>query len=83
MKRYSSFDEIDRDLKYLKLKSKIDLEEMKLSITSTKDMVADSLSPMNLLAGTVATLARRSFYGKVVDRFVKIKPLRKVIKRLF
>lgn len=83
MKRYNSFDEINRDLKYLRLKSKIDLEEMRLSMSSAKDVVTDSLSPRNLLAQTVAGLAKRTFYTKVIDKLIPSKPIQNFVKRLF
>lgn len=54
MKQYSSFEEIDRDLKILKLQNEIDKEEIKLSIQETKD----NLSPLSL-AGSVITAAVR------------------------
>lgn len=52
MKQYSSFEEIDRDLKILKLQNEIDKEEIKLSIQETKD----NMSPLSL-AGSVITAA--------------------------
>lgn len=53
-KTYSNFEEIDRDLKILRLKSEIAKEELKLSLHDTKE----ELSPNKLLlgfAGGVAT----------------------------
>lgn len=83
MKRYKSFDEINRDLKYLRLKTKIDMEEIKLGITSTKDMLAETFSPKNLLIGTISTVAKKRFYTRAIDRYVKFKPVRNLLKRLF
>ena len=40
MKEYSSFKEIDRDLKILKLQTKIDQEEIKLNIERTKSALS-------------------------------------------
>ena len=50
MKRYTTFEEIDRDLKYLKLKSEIDKEELKLGVNNTKESFKDSFSPLNMIA---------------------------------
>lgn len=44
MKEYHSFDEIDRDLKILKLQNEIDKEEIKLNVRRTKE----GLSPKYL-----------------------------------
>lgn len=52
MKEYRSFEEINRELKILKLQNQIDKEEIKLSIERTKE----GLSPV-YLAGSLASEA--------------------------
>ena len=47
-KIYSSFEEIDNDLKILRLEKEID----RLSLTNHVSAVAESLTPKNLLAHT-------------------------------
>tara|TARA_B100001146_G_scaffold223775_1_gene239351 strand:+ start:4057 stop:4293 length:237 start_codon:yes stop_codon:yes gene_type:complete len=37
MKQYNSFEEIDKDLHWLRLQSEIDKEELKLSMHETKE----------------------------------------------
>ncbi len=76
MKHYTSFDEIDRDLKYLRLKSKIDLEEVKLSLHRSKENIRETFSPINLIAGVVSSIIKKAFYLKVVDRLLGIKPVK-------
>lgn len=62
MKQYSSFEEIDRDLKILKLQKEIDKEEIKLSVKRTKA----ALSPLSLV-GSVATVAlKKAIFLKAV-----------------
>jgi len=45
MRVYSSFKDIDKDLKILKLQTEIDKEEIRLSMDHTKDQ----MTPMSLL----------------------------------
>ncbi|MGO3182993.1 MAG: DUF6327 family protein [Aequorivita sp.] len=73
MKQYTSFDEIDRDLKYLRLKSKIDLEEVKLGFNRGKESISETLSPMNLIASAVGSIAKKAFVLKVVNKFIGSK----------
>lgn len=77
MKQYSTFEEIDRDLKYLRLKSQIDLEEVKLGFTRGKDTITEAFSPMNLIANAVGAIVKKAFVLKVVDKLVGIKPVKK------
>ncbi|MEH6764244.1 DUF6327 family protein [Aequorivita antarctica] len=77
MKRYSTFDEIDRDLKYLRLKSQIDMEEMKLGLQETKETINETFSPINLIASTVGSILQKAFVLKVVDKLIGIKTVKK------
>jgi len=77
MKRYTTFEEIDRDLKYLRLKSQIDLEEVKLGLNESKETLHDTFSPMNIIASTVGSILKKAFVFKIVDKIVGIKPVKK------
>lgn len=77
MKRYTTFEEIDRDLKYLRLKTKIDLEEVKIGLNNTKDVVSETFSPMNLIANTVGSILKKAFVLKMVDKLIGIKTVKK------
>ena len=77
MKRYTTFDEIDRDLKYLRLKSQIDLEEVKLGLNQSRETLNETFSPINLIAGTVGSILKKAFVLKVVDKLIGIKPVKK------
>ncbi len=72
MKEYSSFEEIDRDLKILKLQNQINKEEIRLSVQHTKE----SLSPISLIGGLIGSIAQKAFILKSVS---KIFGLKKVI----
>ena len=70
MKRYTNFDDIDRDLKFLRLKSRIDMEEVKLSIRYGKETLSDTFSPINLIVGTIGSILQKAFVLKIVDKLV-------------
>lgn len=55
MKEYRSFEEIDRDLKILKLQNEIDKEEVKLSISRTKS----ALSPIEILKSAASAAKKK------------------------
>ncbi len=55
MKEYSSFEEIDRDLKILKLQNEIDKEEVKLSINRTKS----ALSPVEIIKSAASVVKKK------------------------
>ncbi|SDW20396.1 DUF6327 family protein [Aequorivita viscosa] len=67
MKRYSTFEEIERDLKYLRLKKKIDREEVKLGVKQSREMIKETLSPVNIVANVVGSIVKKAFVLKVVD----------------
>ena len=82
MKKYTNFDDVDRDLKYLRLKRKIHLEEIKFNFHSTKEAVKDTFSPVNMVVNTVSSVARKAFLAKVVGGVVgKIPFVGKRLKR--
>ena len=72
MKEYSSFKEIDRDLKILKLQTKIDQEEIKLNIERTK-------SALSLAGSMVGSILQKAFILKAVT---KLTGLRKVTAKV-
>jgi hypothetical protein len=77
MKRYTTFEEIDRDLKYLRLKSQIDLEEVKLGLSQSRETISEAFSPINLVANALGSIIKRAFVLKVVDKLIGIKPVKK------
>ena len=69
MRVYSSFEEIDKDLKILKLQTEIDKEEIKLSIDQTKE----SLSPMSLVGSTIGSIIQKALVLKAVSKIMGVK----------
>lgn len=69
-KKYTSFKEIDQDLKILKLQREIDLENLKLNFRQTKT----NLYPTSLLGGVGGIIKKfliTIFAKKVLDKFNK------------
>lgn len=56
MKNYTSFQEIDRDLKQLALERDIALEELKV----VKNDFEESLKPLNILSSSLKFLSKYS-----------------------
>lgn len=69
MKEYSSFDEIDRDLKILKLQTQIDKEEIKLSY----ELIKDNMSPLSLITSISSSIIRKALVLKAVAKVFGVK----------
>lgn len=69
MKEYSSFDEIERDLKILKLQTQIDREEIKLSYKLTKD----NMSPFSLITSIAGSVIQKALVLKAVAKIFGVK----------
>lgn len=78
MKRYSNFKEIDKDLKFLRLKSKINLEEVRLGLYSAQEEVKEAISPMNLLSNALGTFAKSTLVGGILDRITGLNIFNKI-----
>ncbi|GLU43236.1 DUF6327 family protein [Allomuricauda sp. NBRC 101325] len=65
-KRYTSFEEIDHDLKVLKLKRQIREEKLKLAVQNTKK----ELYPVNILGG-LAPLIQKIAISVVAKKLIK------------
>lgn len=73
MRVYSSFEEIDKDLKILKLQTEIDKEEIKLSLDQTKD----KMSPMSIAGSIVGSVIQKLLVLKAVSKISGIKGIKK------
>ncbi|MUP45121.1 hypothetical protein E0K83_05115 [Gramella sp. BOM4] len=71
MRTYSSFEEIDKDLKILKLQTEIDKEEIKLSM----DKVKSGMSPVSLIGSAVTSIVQKAIVLKAVTKIFGIKKL--------
>ena len=69
MRVYSSFKEIARDLRLLKLQQQIDEEQLKLNLHH----VQDSLSPINVVASTIGSIAKKALVLKIVNKLVGLR----------
>ena len=69
MKEYSSFDEIERDLKILKLQTQIDKEEIKLSY----DLIKTNMSPLSLIASMASSVIQKALILKAVSKVFGVK----------
>ncbi|MGB5980767.1 MAG: DUF6327 family protein [Nonlabens sp.] len=63
---YNNFDELDRDLKYLKLQQEVHKETMKLNLHEVKE----SLSPINIATNMIGAIAKKAFVLKAVNKLV-------------
>ena len=72
MKVYKSFDQIDHDLKILKLQQQIDEEQLKLSIKDTKS----AFSPISLVAGSLGAIVQTAIVVKSVNKLLGIKKVK-------
>lgn len=66
MKTYSSFEEIDKDLRYLRLKRQVHVETVKLQVNEVKE----SFSIVSIAANLVSSIARKAVIIKVVNKLV-------------
>ncbi|AGC76543.1 hypothetical protein LX97_01204 [Nonlabens dokdonensis] len=69
MRVYNSFDEMDRDLRYLKLQQQVHQETMKLQVNEVKE----SLSAVSILSNIVGSIAKKAVVLKVVNKLIGLK----------
>ncbi len=67
-KRYTSFSEIDKDLRILKLQQEVDKESLKYNYENTKK----SLYPSNLLGG----------FGGIIQKILITLIAKKIFKKI-
>ena len=69
MRMYNNFDELEKDLKYLKLQKEVHRETMKLNLHEVKE----SLSPVTILTNIVGSIAKKAVILKTVNKLVGLK----------
>jgi len=69
MREYSSFEEIDKDLKILKLQTEIDKEEIKLSLGQTKE----NLRIKSLFKSSLNSVAQKILSLKAVGKILGVE----------
>ncbi|MDT0651254.1 DUF6327 family protein [Autumnicola edwardsiae] len=70
-KRYTSYDQIDRDLKIMKLQTDIDKEEVKLSI----DQVKSNVSPASIASDLFGSMIQKALILKAISKIFGIKKM--------
>ncbi|ARN78482.1 hypothetical protein BST97_11060 [Nonlabens spongiae] len=69
MRTYSNFEEVERDLKYLKLQQEVHKETMKLNLNEVKE----SLSPISIVTNIIGSIAKKAVILKAVNKMVGLK----------
>ncbi|QJP33791.1 hypothetical protein F0365_04915 [Nonlabens sp. Ci31] len=69
MRVYNNFDEINKDLRYLKLQQQVQQEIIKLQVNEVKE----SLSVVSLLTNIISSIAKKAVVLKVVNKLLKLK----------
>ncbi|MGB5942559.1 MAG: DUF6327 family protein [Leeuwenhoekiella sp.] len=72
MSKYSSFDEINQDLKVLKLQNQIDMEQLKLDFKDTKS----SFSPLSVIGNTAGAIIKKALVVKTVNKLFGLKKVK-------
>ncbi len=67
MKQYTTFEELDRDIKFYKLKANIEEEELKISFSQTQDQIENLLSPVSILMKILGGIAKKAAVLKIFD----------------
>lgn len=68
MKVYNNYDEINHDLRVLKLQNEINEERIKLGIAEIKE----DFSPVSLISGVAGSVVKKAFIMKAVAKIVGI-----------
>ena len=69
MRTYNSFEEVERDLKYLKLQQEVHKETMKLNLNEVKE----SLSPISIVTNIIGSIAKKAVILKAVNKMVGLR----------
>lgn len=69
MRVYNSFEEIDSDLRYLKLLQQVQQEMMKLQVNEVKDR----LSAASILTNIISSIDKKAVVLKIVDKLLGSK----------
>jgi len=78
MKVYSNFDEIDKDLKILKLKKQISEEEVRLNLNGAKSGVTSGFSPMSTVSSMIGSVLQKAIVAKLVGKLFGYKRVKEV-----
>lgn len=77
MKVYNSYEEVDNDLRILRLQSQINKEKIKINYHHIKE----DLEPINMVTGLLGSIAKKAFILKSVAKLVGITKAKIVDKK--
>lgn len=80
MKVYSNFDQIDKDLRILKLRKQIGEEELKLSVNQVKGGVSSGFSPVSTVSSMIGSLLQKAVVAKLLSFLFGYKRVKEVKK---
>lgn len=78
MRVYTNFDQIDQDLKILKLKKEIGEEELRLNINGAKSGLSVGLSPVSTIASMIGSILQKAIVSKLVGKIFGYKRVKEV-----
>ncbi len=67
MKVYTNFEQIDQDLRILKLKKEIKEEELKLNINGAKSGLSLGFSPVTTISSMIGSILQKAAVAKLVS----------------
>lgn len=73
MKKYTSFDQIDKDLKLLELRYQIAKQKASIDVAYLKS----DMRITNILSELLSTLGKRYFYKQVIEKLIQKLGLRR------
>ncbi|AEE19152.1 hypothetical protein JM84_0485 [Dokdonia sp. Hel_I_63] len=78
MREYSSFEQIEHDLKILKLKRQISEEEVRLNVNGAKNGMSSGFSPVSSLGTLVGSLLQKAVVAKLLSTIFGYKRVKEV-----
>ena len=68
MRIYDNIEELDRDIKYLKLQQQVHKETMKLNVNELKE----SFSAVSIMTNVIGSIAKKAVILKAVNKLIGI-----------
>lgn len=78
MKVYSNFDQINQDLKILKLKKQISQEELRLNVNGAKSGLSSGFSPVSTISTMIGSIMQKAIVAKLVGTIFGFKRVKEV-----
>jgi predicted nucleic acid-binding protein len=66
MRIYNNLEELDRDIKYLKLQQQVHKETMKLNVNELKE----SFSAVSIMTNIIGSIAKKAVILKAVNKLI-------------